>query len=179
MHKGKVGPLEIGIHASGMRRSLTEGKAEERAALFGDVAEMILVGGGIEGGSQPDVADHVLAIVEAGDGPQHHDGGQGRQGPDAGVGDQARGIGVGKGGRRDRVVELTDLRGESREQLETLIAALRGVRGQSEGLQLREAGLAEQLGATDETVVKGDVGSTSLYTRALRSRSSMRRCRGR
>jgi hypothetical protein len=63
---------------------------------------------------------------------------------------------VSQGRRRDRVVELTDLRGEFRKQLEALIAALRGVRGQREGLQLRQAGPAEQLGAMGESVVQGD-----------------------
>ena len=36
-----------------MRRGLPEGEAEERAALLGDVAEVILVGGGIQGGARP------------------------------------------------------------------------------------------------------------------------------
>jgi hypothetical protein len=66
------------------------------------------------------------------------------------------GIGVSQGRRRDRVVELTDLRGESRQQLEALIAALCGVWGQREGLPLRQAGPAEELGAMDESVVQGD-----------------------
>src|SRR4029453_1407234 len=45
MHDREVGSLEVDIHAGGMRRSLTEGEPEQRAALLGDVAEMILVGG--------------------------------------------------------------------------------------------------------------------------------------
>ena len=63
------------------------------------------------------------------------------------MGDEPRGIGVRQGRRRDRVVELTDLRVESRKQFEALVAALCGVRGQSEGLQLRQAGPTEQFGA--------------------------------
>ena len=115
MHDREVGSLEVDIHAGRMRRGLPEDEAEERAALLGDVAEVILVGGGIQGGGQADVADHVLAIGEAGHGPQHDDGGERGQGPDAGVGDQAWGIGVRQGRRRDRVVELTDLRVEPGE----------------------------------------------------------------
>src|SRR6266571_5961913 len=44
MHEGAVGPLEVGVHASGMRGGLPEDEAEQRAALLGDVAEVILVG---------------------------------------------------------------------------------------------------------------------------------------
>ena len=150
MDEGAVGALEVGIQAGRIRGGLPEGEAEERAALLGDVAEVIFVGGGVEGGGQADMADHVLAVVEAGHGAQHDDGGQSRQGPDTWVGDEAGGIGVGQGRRCDRVVELTDLRVESREQLEALIPALRGVRGQREGVQLRQAGLVQELGAPGE-----------------------------
>src|SRR5262245_22572265 len=41
MDEPEVGSLEIGIHAGRMRSGLTEGEAEERAALLGDVPEMI------------------------------------------------------------------------------------------------------------------------------------------
>ena len=115
MHDCEVGSLEVDIHAGRMRRGLAEDQAEERAALLGDVAEVILVGRGIQGRGQTDVADHVLAIVEAGHGPQHDDGGERGQGPDTGVGDQARGIGVRQSDRRDRIVEFTDLRVEPGE----------------------------------------------------------------
>ncbi len=70
--------------------------------------------------------------------------------------DEARAIGVGQGRSRDRVVQLPDLGGEPREQLEALIPALRGVRGERQGVQLRQAGLPKELGATGESVVEGD-----------------------
>jgi hypothetical protein len=73
MHEGEVSPPEIGIHAGCMRGGLPEDDAEERAALLGDVAEMILVRGRIDGGRQADVADDVLAVVKAGHGSQHDD----------------------------------------------------------------------------------------------------------
>src|SRR5213593_2645034 len=41
MHESEVGSLEVGIHAGGMRGGLPEGEAEQRAALLGDVAEVI------------------------------------------------------------------------------------------------------------------------------------------
>src|SRR2546422_11755049 len=47
MHEGEVGSLEVGIHAGGMRGGLPEGEAEQRAALLGDVAEVVFIGGGI------------------------------------------------------------------------------------------------------------------------------------
>src|SRR5713101_692964 len=65
MHEGEGGALEIGIHARGMRGGLPEGEAEERAALLGDVAEVIFIGGGVEGRGEADVADHVLAVMKA------------------------------------------------------------------------------------------------------------------
>src|SRR6266581_4008509 len=65
MHEGEVGSLEVGIHARGMRGGLPEGKAEEGAALLGDVAQMIFIGRGVQGRGQADVADDVLAVGEA------------------------------------------------------------------------------------------------------------------
>ena len=50
MHEREVGPLEIGIHARGMRGGLPEGEAEQRAALLGDVAEVMFIGGGVQSG---------------------------------------------------------------------------------------------------------------------------------
>jgi len=40
MHDGAVGPLEVGIHAGGMRRGLPEDEAEQWAALLGDAAHI-------------------------------------------------------------------------------------------------------------------------------------------
>jgi hypothetical protein len=57
------------------------------------------------------------------------------------VGDEAWGIRVGQGRGRDRVGQRTDLRVEAREQREALIPAPRRVRGEREGVQLRQAGL--------------------------------------
>src|SRR5260370_41967901 len=74
MHEGEVGPLEIGIHARGMRRGLPESEAEEGAALLGDVAEVIFIGGGIESGGQADLAYHGVAVVKANAGPPNDDG---------------------------------------------------------------------------------------------------------
>src|SRR6267143_6743853 len=62
MHEREVGALEVGIHAGGMRGGLSEGEAEEGAALLGDVAQMIFIGRGVQGGGQADVADDVLAV---------------------------------------------------------------------------------------------------------------------
>src|SRR6266851_7893001 len=62
MYEGEVGSLEVDIHARGMRGGLPEGEAEQCAALLGDVAEVVFIGGGVQGGGQADVADHVLAV---------------------------------------------------------------------------------------------------------------------
>ncbi len=53
MHEGAVGPLEVGIHAGGMRGGLPEGEAEQRAALLGDAAEVIRAGGSVDGRGRP------------------------------------------------------------------------------------------------------------------------------
>src|SRR5262245_5221166 len=53
MHQGEVRPPEVAVHAGRMRRRLTEREAEEGTALFGDRAEMIFVGGGIDPGAAP------------------------------------------------------------------------------------------------------------------------------
>src|SRR5215471_6677123 len=70
MDEREVDAPEIGIHAGRMSGGLTEGEAEERAALLGNVAKVIFVGGGIQGGRQADVADHLLAVGKRVTGPQ-------------------------------------------------------------------------------------------------------------
>src|SRR2546422_6673412 len=52
MHEREVGALEVGIHAGSMEGGLPAGEAEERAALLGDVAEVIFIGGAVEGRGQ-------------------------------------------------------------------------------------------------------------------------------
>src|SRR5882724_12343323 len=47
MDQGAVGALEVGIHAGGVRGGLPEDEAQERAALLGDAAEVIFIGGGV------------------------------------------------------------------------------------------------------------------------------------
>src|SRR4029453_19607521 len=68
MDQGAVASLEVGIHAGGMRGGLPEGEAKGRAALLGDVAEGIFIGGGVEGGGPADATHYRLAVVEAGGG---------------------------------------------------------------------------------------------------------------
>ena len=53
MDEREVGAPEVGIDAGRMRRGLTEGEAEERAALLGNVTEVILVGRSIQRGARP------------------------------------------------------------------------------------------------------------------------------
>src|SRR5260370_16432127 len=72
MDQSAVGSLEVGIHTGGMRGGLPEGEAKERAALLGDVAEVIFIGGGIEGPSQAHVAAHPLALLESTYRPHHY-----------------------------------------------------------------------------------------------------------
>ena len=53
----EVDALERGIAAGRERSRLAEHPAQERAALLADVPQPVLVGGRIDGGRQPDVAD--------------------------------------------------------------------------------------------------------------------------
>ena len=53
MHDREVGSLEVDIHPSGMRRGLPEGEAEERAALLGNVAEVIFAAEAFRAGAKP------------------------------------------------------------------------------------------------------------------------------
>src|SRR5262249_2854060 len=59
----------------GMGRGLPENEAEERAALLGNLAEPVLVGRGMGGRGQADIADDMLAVGGAAHRPQDHDGG--------------------------------------------------------------------------------------------------------
>src|SRR5215471_11151360 len=110
-----------------MGRSLPEDEAEKRAALLGNLAEPVLVGRGIEGEGQADVADDMLAVGKAAHGPQDHDGGQGSQGPDAGVGQQTGRIGMGERSRGDGLIEVSEMGAEGCQQVETLVTALHDI----------------------------------------------------
>ena len=74
-----VGAFEIGVEPRRVGGRLAEDPAEQGAALFGDMAEPILVGGGIEAGRQADIAHDVLGVSEARDWAQDDHGGERRQ----------------------------------------------------------------------------------------------------
>jgi len=78
MAQRAVGAFEIGVETRGVRGGLAEHPAEQRAALFGDMAESILIGGGIEARGQAHVAHDVLGVGEAGDGAEDDNGGESR-----------------------------------------------------------------------------------------------------
>src|SRR5262245_61619149 len=67
MHEREVRSLEVDIHPPRMRGGLTENVAEQGAPLLGDVAEVILVGGGGHRGGEAHVADDRFgAVVRSG-----------------------------------------------------------------------------------------------------------------
>ena len=86
LRQGAIRAGELRIEARCMCGGLAEDKPEERTALLGNLAEPVLVGRGTEGGGQADIADDVLAVGKAADGPQHYDGGEGGHGTNARVG---------------------------------------------------------------------------------------------
>src|SRR5262249_9901557 len=55
-----VGALEISVDARRVGGRLAEDPAEQRATLFGDMAQAILVRGRLEARGQPDIAHDVL-----------------------------------------------------------------------------------------------------------------------
>src|SRR5262245_51310515 len=62
MSHGAVGALQISVDARIVWGRLAEDPAEQRAALFGDMAEAILVRGRMEARGQPDIAHDVFGI---------------------------------------------------------------------------------------------------------------------
>src|SRR5882672_12916356 len=88
---GAVVAFEVDFRVRGDQAGLAQDKPEQGTALFGDLAEAAGVGGGVDGRGQAGIADDVLAIREAGDRAEDHDGRQGRQRADAGVGKQEPG----------------------------------------------------------------------------------------
>ena len=124
-----------------------EDPAELGAALFGDMAEAILVGGGVKAGGQAHIAHDVLGVGEARDGAEDDPRGESRQRADAGMRKEAWGIGMDQGGGGNGGIERLDLGVKGSEQLETVVASLRGIGRQRERLQLHQPGVPEELGA--------------------------------
>src|SRR5438552_9355973 len=71
----------------------------------------------------------------------------------------------GRGGR-DGIIEVVEVGAESREQVQTLVTALRGIGRQGEGLELGEAGATEKLGAAGEALVQGE-GVHAIFEHGL------------
>src|SRR5262245_42100546 len=111
-----VGALEISVDARRVWGRLAEDPAEQRAALFGDMAEAILVGRSIEAWGQAHVAHDVLGIGEARDRAEDNHGGERRQWANTRVREQAWGVGMRVGGGGNGRIELLDLRVQGLEQ---------------------------------------------------------------
>ncbi len=153
----EVGAFEIGVEPRRVGGRLAEDPAEQGAALFGDMAEAIFVGGGMEARGQPHIAHDVLGVGET----RHrakddHRGEGGGQRADAGMREEAWGIGMGQGGGGDGGIELLDLGVKGLEQLEAVVASLRGIGRQRERLQLRQPGVPEELGAARQALIERD-----------------------
>jgi len=156
MQDGEVATAKVIVRASREGGRLTEDPAEERAALLGDLAEMVFVGRSVNGGSQADVAHDVFAVREARDGPEDEDRGECRQRTDAGMRQQQTRpwVGIGRGG--DAIVQFVDPGGQPGEQFEIIVAASCRVRGQGEGVQLGQAALGPQGRAECQALIQGD-----------------------
>jgi hypothetical protein len=70
MEDREVAPPKIVVRARGEWGGLAKDPAEERVALFRDLAEALLVGRGVDRGRQADVTDDVLAVWKAPGGPR-------------------------------------------------------------------------------------------------------------
>ena len=108
LQDGEVATPKIVIRTRGQRGRLAQDPAEERIPLFGDLAEVLFVGRGIDRRGQADVTDDMLAVREAGDGPQNEDRGQGGQGADPRMREQPSRLRMGVDDTFDLRVELVD-----------------------------------------------------------------------
>jgi hypothetical protein len=156
MAQREVGAFEISVEPRGVGGRLAEDPAEQRAALFGDMAEAILVGGGLEAGSQAYIAHDVLGIGEARDRPQDDHGGERRQWADAGMREQAWGVRMGERGGGNGRIELLDLSAKGLEQFEAVVASLRGIGRQWQRLQLGHPGAPQKLGTAHQALIERD-----------------------
>jgi len=73
---------------------------------------------------------------------------------------------MGERGGRDGIIEVVEVGAESREQVQTLVTALRGIGRQGEGLELGEAGATEKLGAAGEALIQGE-GVHAIFEHGL------------
>ena len=174
MQNREVATAQILVGPGREGRGLAEHPAEERAALRGDLAQALFIGGRRDGRGQADVTDDVLAIGEARDGSEDQHGRQRRQGADARVGQQELGPGVVARDRRDLVIELVDAGGQPGEELEAVIPPACGVRGQWERLQLGEALPRPQFRPERQTLTEGD-RLQAVFT-IVRMRTRRTRC---
>jgi len=152
----EVGAFEIGVEPRRVGGRLAEDPAEQGAALFGDMAEAIFVGGGMEARGQPHIAHDVLGVGETRHRAKDDHRGEGGQRADAGMREEAWGIGMGQGGGGDGGIELLDLGVKGLEQLEAVVASLRGIGRQRERLQLRQPSVPEELGAARQALIERD-----------------------
>lgn len=97
-------------------------------ALFGDLAEVVFVGRGVDGWSQADVTHDVLAVRKARQRPEDEHGRQRGQRPDAGVREREASARIGRGYGGDQLVEPVDPGRQPNKQFETVITPARGVR---------------------------------------------------
>jgi hypothetical protein len=113
-------------------RCLTENPAEERAALLGDLTEMLFVRRSVDRGREANVTHDVFAVGETLDRPEDEDGREGRQQADARVREEQGGTRIGTGGGGDLSVEMVDPHRQPPQQLEIVIATAGGVTGKGE-----------------------------------------------
>src|SRR4029453_10172614 len=85
MQYREVAAAKVVVGTRGQRRCLAQHPAEESVALLGDLAEMLLVGRGVNRRGQADVTYNVLAVRETFDRAEDEDGGQRRQRADPGM----------------------------------------------------------------------------------------------
>jgi hypothetical protein len=154
MQNGEVAPPKVIVRASRKWSGLSEDPAEERAALLGDLAEMVFVGRSVNGGRQADVAHDVFAVREARDGPENKDRSECGQRTDTGMGQQEARARVGGSTGGDAIVQGVDPSRQPGKQLEIVVAAPCRVRGERQGPQLGKAALGPQGGAECQALIE-------------------------
>src|SRR5262249_43279619 len=179
---GKITATEILIGACGERGGLSEDPAQKRIALLGDLAEMLLVRRGVDGGRQADITHDVFAVREPCDGAEDEDRRESGERADPRVGQEQGGPRIGRHGLSDLGIELVDLRGQPGKQLEIVVATARGVTGKEQAFERGTPALGPKLRAKRQAMIQRDglkpfFTIVRMRTRRTRWATSARRSR--
>src|SRR5262249_42209301 len=152
----KVTATEILVRAGGERSGLTEDPAEQRAALLGDLTEMLFVRRRVDRRREANVTHDVFAVGETRDWSEDENGRESGQRADPGVGQKQGSTRIRRSGVSDLGIELVDLHGQPLQQLEIVVATARGVTRQEQVIECGAPTLGPKLGAKRQAIIQSD-----------------------